>query len=45
MSTLKKGLSESEYDRVREVLGLEPLKIAQEKGKGLTAKVRDTVEN
>lgn len=45
MSTLKNNLSEEEYDRVREVLGLDPLKVAQEKGKSVTAKVRESVES
>ena len=45
MSTLKNNLSEEEYDRVREVLGLDPLKVAQEKGKNVSAKVRESVEN
>ncbi len=45
MSALKQNLSEQEYDRVREVLGLEPLKVAQEKGRAVTAKVRDSVQS
>jgi hypothetical protein len=38
---LKSGLSEQEYDKVRSVLGLEPLRQAAEKGKKITQSVRD----
>ena len=36
MDVLKAGLTPSEYDRVREVLGLEPLKSAAKKGRAIT---------
>jgi len=41
LSVLKSGLSEQEYDKVRAVLGLEPLRQAAEKGKKITQSVRD----
>jgi hypothetical protein len=41
LSVLKSGLSEQEYDKVRSVLGLEPLRQAAEKGKKITQSVRD----
>jgi hypothetical protein len=41
LSTLKGGLTEQEYDRVRAVLGLEPLRQAAEKGKKITQTVRE----
>lgn len=40
MSTLKNNLTPSEYDRVREVLGLEPLQEAVQKGQKITENVR-----
>ena len=43
METLKSNLTPLEYDRVRNVLGLEPLRIATEKGKKITNTVRETV--
>lgn len=36
MDVLKSGLTSAEYDRVREVLGLEPLKAAAKKGRAIT---------
>jgi hypothetical protein len=41
LGALKSGLSEQEYDKVRAVLGLEPLRQAVEKGKKITQSVRD----
>ena len=40
MQILKEGLSPVIYDRVREVLGLEPLAVAAQKGKKIGEKVR-----
>ena len=45
MVTLKNNLDESSYDQVRAALGLEPLRQAAEKGKQITARIRDKVEN
>lgn len=41
LSMLKAGLTESEFDKVRSVLGLEPLRSASEKGKKITQSVRE----
>lgn len=41
LSLLKEGLTEVEYDKVRSVLGLEPLRQAAEKGKKITQAVRE----
>lgn len=41
MVELKKGLTGAEYDKVRSVLGLEPLKTASVKGKEITDKIRE----
>ena len=41
MEKLKSGLTEYEYDRVRNVLGLEPLREATVKGQGITTAVRE----
>ena len=43
LSLLKSGLTEQEYDKVRSVLGLEPLRQAAEKGKKITQAVRENV--
>ena len=40
MSTLKKGLSQEEFDKVRMVLGLEPLREAESKGKIISNTIR-----
>lgn len=45
MSTLKSKLTVDEYDRVRAVLGLEPLKVASQKGTKITQKIRDSITN
>jgi len=45
MSTLKLKLSTHEYDRVRAVLGLEPLKVASQKGTQITQKIRDSIKS
>jgi len=44
MSILKRGLTETEYDKVRSILGLLPLKEAVAKGKGITANVKKAVD-
>ena len=41
LSLLKDGLTEQEYDKVRSILGLEPLRQAVEKGKKITQTVRE----
>ena len=43
LSALKVGLTEQEYDKVRSVLGLEPLRQAAEKGKKITQTIREKV--
>jgi len=45
MSKLKEGLSPQEYDKVRSVLGLEPLQSAAKKGSSITQKIRDKFED
>tara|TARA_B100000683_G_scaffold261584_1_gene287702 strand:+ start:575 stop:946 length:372 start_codon:yes stop_codon:yes gene_type:complete len=45
MNTLKANLSVEEYDRVRAVLGLEPLKVASQKGTQITQKIREGIKN
>ena len=40
MESLKAGLNSDEYDRVRNVLGLEPLKQASVKGAKITSNIR-----
>lgn len=45
MDFLKKGLSAAEYDRVRDVLGLQPLKEAVESGKKISDSIREKVGN
>ncbi len=45
MNTLKAKLSVEEYDRVRAVLGLEPLKVASQKGTQITQKIRESITN
>ena len=44
MSNLKAKLTVQEYDRVRAVLGLEPLKVASQKGTEITEKIRQSVQ-
>ncbi|NBO64897.1 MAG: hypothetical protein EBU88_08655 [Acidobacteria bacterium] len=44
MHALKAGLTAAEYDKVRDVLGLLPLKDAASKGKQITQNVRTAVE-
>ncbi len=41
LSLLKSGLTEQEFDKVRGLLGLEPLRQAVEKGKKITQSVRE----
>jgi len=41
LGLLKNGLTEQEYDKVRAILGLEPLREAITKGKKITQSVRD----
>jgi hypothetical protein len=43
MNTLRDGLPQALYDRVRRTLGLEPLLSATEKGKTITEKIRNNV--
>jgi len=43
LSILKSGLTEPEYDKVRSVLGLEPLRQAAAKGKKITQSVREKI--
>lgn len=43
MAILKEGLAADEYDRVREVLGLEPLKEAAKQGAEISKAVRKNV--
>jgi hypothetical protein len=43
LSLLKDGLSGQEYDKVRAILGLEPLGQAAEKGKKITQSVREKI--
>ena len=43
MAVLKAGLTGPEYDRVRYVLGLQPLAQATEAGKKITDRVRNQV--
>ena len=45
MSTLKQKLSSEEYDRVRDVLGLEPLKQAARKGSQITDRIRNSLSS
>ena len=44
MVILKEGLTPVEFDRVREVLGLEPLQVAIEKGQKVSRDVKNTIE-
>lgn len=44
LSLLKSGLTEQEYDKVRGILGLQPLRDATELGKKITDGVRDKIE-
>lgn len=43
LSALKNGLTEQEYDKVRAVLGLEPLRQAAEKGRKITQGIREKI--
>ena len=45
LGLLKRELTEQEYDKVRAILGLEPLRDAVAKGKKITQSVRENVEN
>jgi hypothetical protein len=45
MSVLKSGLTETEYDKVRSILGFEPLREASRKGKNILLNVKEKVEN
>lgn len=44
MVVLKEGLTGPEFDKVREVLGLEPLQVAIEKGQKVSLSVKNTIE-
>ena len=43
LSILKTGLTEPEYDKVRSVLGLEPLRVATAKGEKITQSIREKI--
>lgn len=43
MSTLKAGLDPETFDKVRAVLGLEPLVVAAQKGQEISKKVRENL--
>jgi len=43
MQILKEGLNGNEYDRVREILGLESLAVATEKGKQINNRVNQNI--
>ena len=45
MAMLKEGLSSEEYDTVRKVLGLQPMKQAVLAGKVITENIRKNLEN
>ena len=45
MQSLKNGLTLDEYDKVRSVLGLEPLVTAVKKGEKITQNIREKIEN
>lgn len=45
MAVLKSGLTAPEYDRVRYVLGLQPLAQAADAGRKITERVRDKVQS
>ena len=45
MEYLKTGLTPDEYDRVRDVLGLQPMKQAVESGKQITQGIREKFVN
>ena len=45
LSTLKSGLTEQEYDKIRAILGLEPLRQASEKGRAITSSIREKVSH
>lgn len=45
MEFLKVGLTTPEYDRIRTVLGLQPLKDATDAGKQITQNIREKVSN
>ena len=44
MSVLKSNMTEIEYDNVRYALGLEPIRVAAQKGKEITENVRETLD-
>jgi hypothetical protein len=44
MNQLKENLDEFTYDKVRSALGLEPLRVAAEKGRKITDKIRGNLE-
>lgn len=43
LSVLRDNLTEPEYDKVRGILGLEPLRSAAEKGKKITKSIREKI--
>jgi hypothetical protein len=43
LSLLKGGLTEQEYDKVRSILKLEPLRVASAKGEKITQSIREKI--
>lgn len=43
MSKLKQGLTEKEYDKVRFILGLDPLKDATKAGQEISGRIRESI--
>lgn len=43
LSLLKTGLTEQEYDKVRSILNLEPLRVASAKGEKITQSIREKI--
>ena len=43
LSVLRDNLTEPEYDKIRAILGLEPLRSATEKGKKITQSIREKI--
>lgn len=43
LGLLKTGLSEQEYDKVRSILNLEPLRVASAKGEKITQSIREKI--
>jgi hypothetical protein len=43
LGLLKTGLTEQEYDKVRSILNLEPLRVASAKGEKITQSIREKI--